>query len=69
MHVCHDDLLTHAYAGMRTSQVSRKLLNALKFKAPSDGKLRAMPVSIPINRVLVDLSDTGIGFAGPKGAC
>ena len=71
VHVCEDDLLTRAHAGMRTRQVSRKLLNALKFKAPRNGRLRAMPVSTPkgpINRAVVDLSDTGIGFAGPKDA-
>ena len=59
----------HADKGKRTSQVSRRLLNALKFAAPSDGRLRAMPVTIPkgpVDRVVVNLNDSGIGFAGPR---
>ena len=63
--------MLHADKGKRTSQVSRRLLNALKFAAPSDGRLRAMPVTIPkgpVDRVVVNLNDSGIGFAGPKSA-
>ena len=69
VHVDDDYMCFHADEGKRTSQVSRRLLNALKFAASSDGRLRAMPVSIPkgpVERVIVNLSDSGIGFAGPK---
>ena len=61
----------HAEKGRRTSQVSRRLLNALQFRAPNEGRLVSMPVSIPkgrVDRVIVTLDGAGDGFAEPKGA-
>ena len=70
-HVCQQSVQDHADKGCRTSQVSRRLLNALKFLAPSDGRLVSMPASIPkgrIDRVVVSLDGAGGGFAEPKDA-
>ena len=50
-HVCTQTMLDHADQGCRTSQVSRRLLNALQFRAPSDGRLVSMPVNIPKGRI------------------
>eukprot|EP00439_Symbiodinium_sp_Y106_P026018 s8580_g3.t1 len=69
-HVCTQTMLDHADQGCRTSQVSRRLLNALRFRAPSDGRLVSMPVNIPkgrIDRVVVSLDGMGGGFAEPDG--
>ena len=69
-HVCTQTMLDHADQGCRTSQVSRRLLNALQFRAPSDGRLVSMPVNIPkgrIDRVVVSLGGMGAGFAEPDG--
>ena len=50
-HVCQQTMHDHADKGCRTSQISRRLLNALKFQAPSDGRLVSMPASIPKGRI------------------
>ena len=71
VHVDDDCMCVHADKGKRTGQVSRRLLNALKFTATIDGRLRAVPVSIPrgpVDRVVANLNDSGICFAGPKSA-
>eukprot|EP00439_Symbiodinium_sp_Y106_P043009 s6933_g5.t1 len=47
-------------------KLSDRLLNALHFRAPSDGRLVSMPANIPkgrIDRVVVSLDGTGDGFA------
>ena len=70
MHVCTQTMLDHADQGCRTSQVSRRLLNAVQFRAPSDGRLVSMPVNTPkgrIDRVIVSLGGMGDGFAEPDG--
>ena len=46
-HVCTQTMHDHADQGCRTSQVSRRLLNALHFRASSDGRLVSMPANIP----------------------
>ena len=69
-HVCQQTMHDHADKGCRTSQVSRRLLNALKFRAPNDGRLVSMPANIPkgrIDRVAVSLDGAGDGFAEPDG--
>ena len=67
-HVCTQTMLDHADQGCRTSQVSRRMLNALQFRAPSEGRLVSMPVNIRkgrIDRVVVSLDGMGDGFAEP----
>ena len=69
-HVCQQTMHDHADEGCRTSQVSRRLLNALKFQAPSDGRLVSMPANIPkgrIDRVVVSLDGAGDGLAETEG--
>ena len=73
VHVCQQTMHDHADKGCRTgrtSQISRRLLNALKFQAPSDGRLVSMPANIPkgrIDRVVVSLDGAGDGLAEPEG--
>ena len=70
-HASQECMHEHAEKGRRTSQVSRRLLNALQFRAPNEGRLVSMPVSIPkgrVDRVIVTLDGAGDGFAEPKGA-
>eukprot|EP00439_Symbiodinium_sp_Y106_P075566 s1205_g15.t1 len=50
-------------------KLSDRLLNALQFRAPSDGRLVSMPANIPkgrIDRVVVNLDGAGDGFAEPN---
>ena len=69
-HICQQTIHDHADKGYRTGQVSRRLLNALQFRAPSDGRLVSIPANIPkgrIDRVVVNLDGAGDGFAEPNG--
>ena len=70
-HASQERMHEHAEKGRRTSQVCRRLLNALQFRAPNEGRLVSMPVSIPkgrVDRVIVTLGGAGDGFAERKGA-
>ena len=70
-HASQERMHEHAEKGRRTSQVCRRLLNALQFRAPNEGRLVSMPVSIPkgrVDRVIVTLDGAGDGFAERKGA-
>ena len=70
-HANQECMYEHAEKGRRTSQVSRRLLNALNFRAPNEGRLVSMPVSIPkgrVDRVIVTWDGARDVFVEPKGA-